>query len=86
MNTNTIGARLADEISSSLKGLAQEYTLSNTSFEIGYPEGGDKLHILLVDIHTKTIIKKINCARFLLKNKSEALLGIFRSALESEVV
>lgn len=63
---------------------ACHYVKHQTSFTIGFPEGGDKLHIILIDLKTKKIIKKINLTRLLLSHKSEALLDIFRLSIEKE--
>lgn len=63
---------------------SRHYVKHQTSFTIGFPDGGDKLHVILIDLKTKKTIKKVNLARFLLSNKSEALLDIFRGQIEKE--
>lgn len=76
--------RLIEALESAQHDAARDYVKRLTSFTIGVPGGGDKLHIMLIDFETKEIIKKINCARFLLSNLSEDLLAIFRTQIEKE--
>lgn len=73
---------LTKEIQKNLHSLAHDYVKANTTFSIGYIEGNEKLHVILTDVNSGVIIKKVNCAKLLTKFRSDDLINIFRLALE----